>query len=156
MEKKAKTTAVKKPVASKAAAPAVKKSAGKYFFAIGRRKTAHARVKLYPEGTGEITVNERPFLAYFPSIGMQKSVTDPLTVLGLEKKINVMARANGGGVAAQADAVSLGISRALLLLDPNNRLVLKKSGFLARDARKKERKKPGLKRARRAPQWQKR
>ena len=101
-------------------------------------------------------MNERPFEAYFPTFGLQKMAQDPLLVLGLEKKINAVITTAGGGVGAQAKASSLGIARALLLIDPNYRGVLKKSGFLSRDARKKERKKPGLKRARRRPQWQKR
>lgn len=156
MEKKAVS---KKPAASKKEA-SIKKAAHthkeKYFFAVGRRKTAHARVKLYPAGSGEFTVNERPFEAYFPTFSLQKNALDPLTSLGLEKKYKAAITTSGGGVAAQAKAVSLALARALLLIDPNQRLVLKKAGFLSRDARKKERKKPGLKRARRAPQWQKR
>ncbi|OGE76896.1 MAG: 30S ribosomal protein S9 [Candidatus Doudnabacteria bacterium RIFCSPHIGHO2_02_FULL_48_21] len=149
MEKKTTTAAAKK-----VAVP--KKHKDKYFFAVGRRKTAQARVKVWASGTGEITVNERPFEAYFPTFGLQKMAQDPLLVLGLEKKINAVITTAGGGVGAQAKASSLGIARALLLIDPNYRGVLKKSGFLSRDARKKERKKPGLKRARRRPQWQKR
>lgn len=128
----------------------------KYFFAIGRRKTANARVKLFAEGKGEITVNERTFESYFPTFGLQKMAQDPLTVLGLEKKMNAIVTTSGGGVGAQAKATSLGIARALILIDPAYRTVLKKDGFLKRDDRKKERKKPGLKRARRRPQWQKR
>lgn len=135
---------------------AVKKPTKKYFFAVGRRKTANARVKLFADGKGEITVNDRPFADYFPSFGQQKMAQDPLMILGLEKKVNAIITTAGGGVGAQAKAASLGIARALLLIDPNYRSVLKKNGFLSRDARKKERKKPGLKRARRAPQWQKR
>lgn len=140
-------------------APAPKKAVQhkeKYFFAVGRRKTAHARVKLFASGKGEITVNTRPFESYFPTFSLQKTVMDPLAALGLEKKVNAVISTAGGGVNGQADAASLGLARALLLVDPNYRLVLKKGGFLSRDARKKERKKPGLKRARRRPQWQKR
>ena len=128
----------------------------KYFFGVGRRKTARARVKLFADGKGQITVNERTFESYFPTFSLQKVVLDPLAILGLEKKTNALITVSGGGVSAQATAASLGLSRALLLLDLNFRPVLKKSGFLSRDARKKERKKPGLKRARRRPQWQKR
>src|SRR3989338_1405012 len=128
----------------------------KYFFAVGRRKTAQARVKLFAEGKGEITVNQRTFESYFPTFGLQKMAQDPLTVLGLEKKMNAIVTTAGGGGGAQAKATSLGIARALILIDPTYRTVLKKDGFLKRDDRKKERKKPGLKRARRRPQWQKR
>lgn len=140
----------------KSAHPVIKKHKEKYFFAVGRRKTAGARVKLYAEGKGEVTVNERAFEAYFPTFSLQKTVLDPLTLLGLEKKVKAVITTAGGGVAGQAKAASLGIARALLLVDPSYRSVLKKQGFLSRDARKKERKKPGLKRARRRPQWQKR
>ncbi len=155
MEKKATT---KKSSEHKREAPAKKSVTHKekYFFSVGRRKTAQARVKLFAEGTGEITVNSRPLQSYFPTLSQQKLATDPLVVLGLEKKVRATVSALGGGVTAQAKAVSLGLARALLLIDPAYRTVLKKGGFLSRDARKKERKKPGLKRARRAPQWQKR
>src|SRR3989344_8264700 len=113
MEKKATTTLPagrqeKKSIAKPAAVAvpkAPKKALGKYFFAVVRRKTSTVRIKLFPEGTGEITVNERPFAAYFPTFGLQKSVMDPLTSLGLEKKINVKVIASGGGVASQAKAV---------------------------------------------------
>ncbi|OGE84282.1 MAG: 30S ribosomal protein S9 [Candidatus Doudnabacteria bacterium RIFCSPHIGHO2_01_FULL_49_9] len=128
----------------------------RYHFAVGRRKTATASVKLFVDGAGEITVNERPFQQYFPTLSLQKMALDPLVALGLEKKVKVLVNTSGGGVSGQAKAMSLGIARAMLLVEPNHRLVLKKAGFLSRDARKKERKKPGLKRARRAPQWQKR
>ena len=137
--------------------PAPKKVAGgRYFFAMGRRKTARANVKLFVDGTGEIKINDRAFENYFPTYHLQKIVTDPLAASGLEKKVNLIITVSGGGVASQAKASCLGISQALLLVDPNFRAVLKKQGLLTRDARKKERKKPGLKRARRAPQWQKR
>ncbi len=139
---------VKKPVKTAAKAP--------YFFAIGRRKTAEAKIKLWAAGSGEFTVNDREFGSYFPTLQLQKSASDPLTLTGLWKKVKVQAQTHGGGLNAQSQALGLGLSRALLKLDPNLRLVLKKSGLLTRDARKKERKKPGLKRARRAPQWQKR
>jgi len=148
-----------KPAKKKAAAHVekpVKKTEARYHFSIGRRKTAQAKVRLYPDGKGEITINGRSFTAYFPTEYLQKLVMDPFTVLGLDKKFNVQAMTQGGGVASQAKAIGLGIARALLLVEPTHRTVLKKQDLLTRDARKKERKKPGLKRARRAPQWQKR
>lgn len=148
MEKKKVT---KKPPVKKAV-----EAKPRYLFAIGRRKTALAKIKLVPLGTGEFTINGRAFSDYFPSLDLQKSATDPLSVTGLLKKVNLTVQAVGGGINAQAKATALGISRALIEADPNLRTVLKKQGFLRRDARKKERKKPGLKRARRAPQWQKR
>lgn len=131
-------------------------SASRYIFAIGRRKTARAKVKLFPGGTGQIEINKQPLEKYFPTFASQKIVLQPLDLLGVLKKYNAIVSAVGGGIMAQAQATALGISRALVKLDPNSRLVLKKHGLLRRDARKKERKKPGLKRARRAPQWQKR
>lgn len=133
-----------------------KEKVASYFFAVGRRKTATVTVKLFPEGTGDVTVNSKKMNDYFPSFSLQKVIMDPFTILGVVKKYNVVANASGGGPVAQAHATGLGISRALLLVDPNFRTALKKEGLLTRDARKKERKKPGLKRARRAPQWQKR
>lgn len=150
MEKKSKE--VKKEPKKKAAAAKPEK----YVFAIGRRKRAQSKVKLFMSGKGDIAVNTRAFGHYFPNLGLQKMVLDPLTTLGLEKKVNITVSTDGGGVAAQAKATSLAISRALIKADPNFRPALKKLGFLTRDAREKERKKPGLKRARRAPQWQKR
>lgn len=128
----------------------------KYIFAVGRRKTAVARVKLFPEETGVLTINQRPFEQYFPTLQLQKDAVKALDAAGFLKSVNVEASASGGGVAAQADAVRLGIARALVKMDPAIKTVLKKQGLMTRDPRKKERKKPGLKRARRAPQWQKR
>lgn len=137
----------KKPAA---AAPA------NYIFAVGRRKTAVARVKLTPSGAGAFMINGRQLPDYFPTLKLSDTIMKPLLALGLEKKVDVTARLSGGGVAAQAAAMALAISRALVKNDAQSKSVLKKQGFLTRDARKKERKKPGLKRARRAPQWQKR
>lgn len=130
--------------------------ASKYHFAVGRRKTAIVSVKLYTEGTGEIKINQRELTHYFPTLKLQNAVIEPLDTVGLLKKVNVVANAQGGGISGQADAMGLAIARALLLVDPAMKTVLKKHDLLTRDARKKERKKPGLKRARRAPQWQKR
>ena len=128
----------------------------KYFFAVGRRKTAVARVKLFPEGTGAVTINRRAFEQYFPTLHLQKEAVKALDAAGFLKSANIEADVLGGGVAAQAGAVRLGIARALVKMDPAVKTVLKKQGLMTRDSRKKERKKPGLKRARRAPQWQKR
>ena len=150
--KKKTVKAVKPDKTEKAAAPAVHK----YIFALGRRKTALVKVKFFQEGTGEIKVNNSEFENYFPTAALQKTVKQGLALLGLEKKVNVSASAIGGGISAQAQAANLAISRALIIANPDSRSVLKKQGYLSRDARAKERKKPGLKRARRAPQWQKR
>ncbi len=143
----------RKPTAKKVE---TKKKAPPYFFAIGRRKTALAKIKLELEGKGEFVVNQRELVNYFPTLALQKTVTDPLNSAGLLKKVKVIAKVAGGGISGQASAVALGLARALVRADAAFKPVLKKQGMLTRDARKKERKKPGLKRARRAPQWQKR
>jgi small subunit ribosomal protein S9 len=124
--------------------------------AVGRRKQAIARVRLVP-GSGTITVNGRTFEDYFPNKLHQQLITDPFTVLNLAGAYDVIARISGGGPSGQAGALRLGISRALNEIDAeNNRPTLKKAGFLSRDARVKERKKAGLKKARKAPQYSKR
>jgi small subunit ribosomal protein S9 len=124
--------------------------------AVGRRKQAIARVRIVP-GSGVITVNGRTFEDYFPNKLHQQLVTDPFTVLNLTDAYDVIARISGGGPSGQAGALRLGIARSLNGIDEeNNRATLKKAGFLSRDARVKERKKAGLKKARRAPQYSKR
>ncbi|MBI2451283.1 MAG: 30S ribosomal protein S9 [Parcubacteria group bacterium] len=128
----------------------------KYFEAVGRRKTAVARVRLYP-GKTEYIVNEKKFSDYFPLIQLQKIVEDPIKRLKIqEEKIGISAKVAGGGIHAQAEAIRHGVSRALLDIDSEFRKRLKKAGFLTRDPRMKERKKYGLKGARKAPQWAKR
>ena len=126
-----------------------------YIEAIGRRKTATARVRIYP-GTGEIVVNDLPANVYFGRALDQMILRQPLSLTGTESTFNISVHVNGGGDSGQAAAVRLGISRALCTSDINFRPVLKSAGFLTRDARAKERKKPGLKRARKAPQYTKR
>ena len=124
--------------------------------AVGRRKQAIARVRIVP-GSGVITVNGRTFEDYFPNKLHQQLVTDPFTVLNLTDAYDVIARISGGGPSGQAGALRLGIARSLNGIDEeNNRATLKKAGFLSRDARVKERKKAGLKKARKAPQYSKR
>lgn len=124
--------------------------------AVGRRKEAIARVRLVP-GSGVITVNGRAFEDYFPNKLHQQLITDPFTVLNLTDAYDVVARISGGGPSGQAGALRLGIARALNEIDAeHNRAALKKAGFLSRDARVKERKKAGLKKARKAPQYSKR
>lgn len=136
--------------------PATKKILQEYLYAAGRRKTSVARVRIYPKGKGLIMVNNKPINEYFTQITSKEIITSPLKLAGLEKDFDVSAVVAGGGISAQADAIRHGISRALLLFDETLRTTLKKAGFLTRDARSKERKKPGLKRARRAPQFSKR
>jgi small subunit ribosomal protein S9 len=123
--------------------------------ALGRRKEAIARVRIVP-GTGQWKINGRPLEAYFPNKVHQQIVSEPFVTLGAEGKFDVIARIGGGGVSGQAGALRLGVARALTLVDPENRPPLKKAGFLTRDARATERKKYGLKKARKAPQYSKR
>jgi small subunit ribosomal protein S9 len=124
--------------------------------AVGRRKQAVARVRVVP-GTGKITVNGRALDAYFPNKLHQQLINDPFTVLELGGAYDVIAKIHGGGPSGQAGALRLGIARALNEIDrEHNRPELKKSGFLTRDPRVKERKKAGLKKARKAPQYSKR
>jgi small subunit ribosomal protein S9 len=121
----------------------------------GRRKEAIARVRIAP-GTGQWVVNDRPLETFFPNKVHQQLISEPLVTLGAEGQFDVVARVSGGGVAGQAGALRLGIARALILVDPENRPALKRAGFLTRDARITERKKYGLKKARKAPQYSKR
>jgi small subunit ribosomal protein S9 len=121
----------------------------------GRRKEAIARVRIMP-GSGQWTINDRTLDVYFPNKVHQQLVNEPFVTLGAESQFDVVARISGGGVTGQAGALRLGVTRALLLLDPENRPPLKKAGFVTRDARVKERKKYGLKKARKAPQYSKR
>jgi len=121
----------------------------------GRRKEAIARVRIVP-GTGQWTINGRTLEAYFPNKVHQQIVSEPFVTLGAEGKFDVIARIVGGGTTGQAGSLRLGLARALTLVDPENRPPLKKAGFLTRDARVKERKKYGLKKARKAPQYSKR
>ena len=121
----------------------------------GRRKEAVARVRIVP-GTGQWTINGRTLDAYFPNKVHQQIVNEPFVTLGAEGKFDVISRIVGGGVSGQAGALRLGVARALTLVDPENRPPLKKAGFMTRDARVKERKKYGLKKARKAPQYSKR
>jgi small subunit ribosomal protein S9 len=129
---------------------------GRYYEGLGRRKTATARVRLFPDGEGAIVVNDRPLNEYFSCEWDVVHMTEPLKLTGTTEGFDVTVRVKGGGMSGQAGAIRLGIARALLKVDPELRSVLRKEGFLTRDAREKERKKPGLKRARKAPQYTKR
>lgn len=121
----------------------------------GRRKEAVARVRVMP-GTGQWLINGRTMDVYFPNKVHQQLISEPLVTLGADGQFDVVARITGGGVTGQAGALRLGIARALILVDPSSRPALKRLGFLTRDARIKERKKAGLKKARKAPQYSKR
>lgn len=135
----------------------------KYVEGIGRRKTAVARVRLFPAGSlgGEkkktvFLVNNRPWDEYFPIVALQTPIRQPFEITGTWDSFDVTVHVRGGGVHAQAGAVKLGVARALLKRDEKLREQFRAQDILTRDPRQKERKKPGLKRARRAPQWQKR
>ena len=121
----------------------------------GRRKEAVARVRL-KEGTGKITVNSRPLEDYFPSPTHRMIIVEPLKVAGVDEQYDVEVTMHGGGITGQAGALRMGIARSIIELDPEQRGKLKKAGFLTRDAREKEAKKYGLKKARKAPQYSKR
>ncbi|NMP21981.1 30S ribosomal protein S9 [Sulfobacillus harzensis] len=125
------------------------------FWGTGRRKNAVARVRLVP-GTGRIVVNGRDFDQYFPVLTLRTAILSPLKTADVEGRFDVLVRVEGGGMTGQAGAVRHGIARALLGVDPNFRVPLKQHGFLTRDPRVKERRKYGLKKARKAPQFSKR
>ena len=127
-----------------------------YLYGTGRRKSSVARVHLFPNGTGAITINGRDIDDYFGLETLKLVVRQPLTTLDLLGKVDIEATVSGGGVTGQAGAIRHGLARALLQLDENYRAQLKAAGFLTRDPRMKERKKYGLKAARRAPQFSKR
>ncbi len=129
---------------------------GSFIPAIGRRKTAIARVRLIKNGKGTVVVNNRAYDEYFNTYEFRNQVLAPLKAVGQDSSVDVSARVLGGGMRGQAEAVRHGIARALIVLNPTFRKTLKKLGFLSRDPRERERKKPGLKSARRSPQWSKR
>lgn len=127
-----------------------------YYEGIGRRKAATARVRLFPGGTGKLIINEKEGNDYLPRFGDVGQLLEPLITIGQERSYDISVHVNGGGVSGQRDAIKLGVARALLKIDPDVRSALKSRGLLTRDARVKERKKPGLKRARKAPTYTKR
>ena len=128
----------------------------KYFYGTGRRKSSVARVRLFENGTGVITINGRDIDEYFGLDTLKLIVRQPLVTTDLVGKVDIDVTVAGGGVSGQAGAIRHGISRALVLLNPEYRASLKAAGFMTRDPRMKERKKYGLKAARRAPQFSKR
>jgi small subunit ribosomal protein S9 len=134
---------------------AIDLASGARYRATGKRKSAIARVTLRP-GTGSYLVNGRTIEEHFPRLTLQRNIRQPLETVGYEERMDVVARLHGGGISAQAGALRHGISRALLEADPNLRGELKRRGFLTRDSRAKERKKAGLKKARKRPQFSKR
>ncbi|MFH1973763.1 MAG: 30S ribosomal protein S9 [Patescibacteria group bacterium] len=178
VKKKVPATTVKKPVAKKtvkktekkaveiadqevvvesaeiAAAEAVK--SGSFIPALGRRKTSIARVRLIKNGKGLVTVNGKKMETYFTTYELREDVLAPLKAVGQADAVDVSAKVTGGGIRGQAQAIRLGISRALIVLNPTFRTVLKKLGYMTRDPRKRQRKMFGKKSARRSPQWSKR
>ena len=132
------------------------KSKKPYFYGTGRRKSSVARVHLFPNGTGSITINGRDIDDYFGLETLKLMVRSPLALTNTDGKFDIVINVVGGGTSGQAGAIRHGLSRALLQFDPELRSTLKKAGFLTRDPRMKERKKYGLKAARRAPQFSKR
>jgi len=136
-----------------------KKQAAKrnYFEGVGRRKTAVARVRIFKSSkSNQISVNEKDYETYFDTNEMREIVSSPFLATGKEKGFEVIVKVKGGGKKAQAEAIRLGISRALVKFDSDFQAILRDLDYLKRDPRKKERKKAGLKKARRAPQWSKR
>ncbi len=128
----------------------------RYIEAVGRRKTAVARVRIIPSSKTTFKVNGRDFAVYFPVKELQVIVEKPLTSSAVGKDFNITILVKGGGIHAQAESVAMGLSRALTIFSPGLRSPLKQAGHLTRDARAKERRKFGLKKARKAPQWSKR
>ncbi|MDP6783009.1 MAG: 30S ribosomal protein S9 [Dehalococcoidia bacterium] len=126
-----------------------------YYYGTGKRKTAIARVRLY-SGEGPVIVNGKSMEDYFPRLTNRNAILDPLRITNTLGSFHSMTAVAGGGINAQAEAIRHGLARALVVLNPEHRVTLKQAGFLTRDARVKERKKPGLKRARKAPQYTKR
>ncbi|WP_433551557.1 30S ribosomal protein S9 [Micromonospora zamorensis] len=144
------------PEATEAPAPVARAPRGdRPIQTVGRRKQAIVRVRIVP-GTGKITCNGQDLEAYFPSKVHQQLIKDPLVTAEKPEQFDVIANLHGGGTTGQAGALRLGIARALIINDPDDRPALKKAGFLTRDARVKESKKYGLKKARKAPQYSKR
>lgn len=127
-----------------------------YYEGIGRRKAASARVRLFPGGTGKFVINDKEATEYLPRFGDVDLLLEPLRTVGQERAYDISVHVSGGGITGQRDAIMLGIARALVKIDPDLRPPLKSKKLLTRDARVKERKKPGLKRARKAPTYTKR
>ncbi len=153
---------VEAPKAVKAAPKAAAKAekgvvlTGEFFYAAGNRKTSVARVRLYEKGTGTFIVNDKKLEEYIVVPSKRDAVKSPLRITGHLKTFDISVKTSGGGLGGQAEAIRHGIAKALLEFDPSLRITLKRAGFLTRDPRMKERKKYGLHRARRAPQWSKR
>jgi small subunit ribosomal protein S9 len=146
---------VEEELSAPIATAAIDLASGARYRATGKRKTAIARVTLRP-GTGTYLINGRALEVHFPRATLQRNIRQPLETVGYQERMDVVARLHGGGISSQAGALRHGVSKALLEADPNLRGELKRRGFLTRDSRVKERKKAGLKKARKRPQFSKR
>jgi small subunit ribosomal protein S9 len=136
-----------------------KKETGAYFYAVGRRKTSVAQVRLYENDKAtdnDIVINDKKMKDYFPTISLQNNLLTPLKAVGMHNKFSMTVLVRGGGVTGQVEATRLGIARALVIFNAELKKTLKDLGMMTRDAREVERKKAGLKKARKAPQWAKR
>jgi len=127
----------------------------KFFQGTGRRKTSVAQVRVIPQGTGKVTINDHG-IEYFATKALREKVMSPLVMVSMDKTADLSVKVNGGGSIGQAEAIRHGVARALVEFDPEYRKQLKIEGYLMRDPREKERKKPGKRKARRSPQWSKR
>jgi len=164
LKRKKKATLKKRvqPTSAKAAAAKEKRKKpkeekiDKFYQAIGKRKTSIARVRIWTRGEKEFLINKKPLAEYFPTPELQKITTASLEKMKCTQKFKILVLVKGGGISSQAEAIRHGLAKTLVLFNPDFRKRLKKAGFLRRDARRRERKKFGLKRARRAPQWKKR
>jgi small subunit ribosomal protein S9 len=137
----------------------IKKTNEKYFYAVGRRKTAVAQVRLFEDSKAtdnDLIINGKKFKEYFPIASLQNNFLEPLKAVGMQDKVRMTVIVKGGGVTGQVEAVRLGVARALVEMDATLKKTLKNLGLMTRDSREVERKKPGLKKARKAPQWAKR
>ncbi|MEI7890901.1 MAG: 30S ribosomal protein S9 [bacterium] len=159
VEKVTKIEKVEEVVAAPVKEKATKKVSGVYFYAVGRRKTSVAQVRLYVDEKAtdsDVVINEKKLKDYFPTASLQNNMLAPLKAIGMYGKFSMTVKVSGGGVTGQVEAVRLGIARALVVFNPEFKKVLKDLGYMTRDAREVERKKAGLKKARKAPQWAKR
>ncbi len=158
MPEKKKTTKAKKKVVKKTSAKEIKRQ---YYEAVGRRKTSTARVRLFTckpfeNEKGKVTVNDKDYADFFTTFDLREILLSPLKKMKSINRFEATIKIKGGGIKGQAEAARHGLSRALVKFNPDFSKKLKRSGFLTRDSRKKERKKPGLKKARKATQWKKR
>lgn len=150
------TTVTPKPEEGKPRVSTGSLEKGRYIETVGRRKTAIARVRISESGRSQVTINGKSVTDYFPTHALQRIVAHSLETANITQKFSISAKVQGGGITSQAEAIRLGIARALVEYDLELRGDLKSAGYLKRDPRIKERKKPGLKKARKAPQWSKR